>query len=403
MNPGDAHADGRILILDDDPQVGQTVAWMAENLGMQSRATTNPTRFFELLEEWPPSHIVLDLVMPAMDGVEIMRHLAGRHCQARIIISSGVGTRVLDAARRAAAEHALPVAGVLPKPFTTDKLEDLLHRGTELAAGETVAASHLPPEIPPAWIEQALKTREIEVAYQPKVACGDGSVMGFEVLARWHHPQHGVIPPDRFVPVAEANGLIRSLTERVLESSLIWMAGRDAVESRVTPLTLAVNLSARCLDDVTFADHLAGQCRDHGIEPERVTLELTETAAMEDTVTALDLLTRLRMKGFHLAIDDFGTGYSSMVQLTRLPFSELKIDKSFTIAATASEEARTIVRSTIDLSRSLGLEAVAEGVEDAATLELLQELRCDMAQGYYIAPPMPPDAIADWLTAWRQQ
>jgi EAL domain-containing protein (putative c-di-GMP-specific phosphodiesterase class I)/ActR/RegA family two-component response regulator len=393
-------ADRRLLILDDDANVGQTVGLMAESLGVDYRATTEPARFFELLDEWQPSHIVLDLVMPGMDGVEVMRQLAQRHCQATIIISSGVGSRVLDAARRAAAEHQLPVAGVLPKPFSTGSLDGLLRNG-KAAAGSDTAAADPGVDIGPDWFRRALEQGQISVVYQPKVACRDRSLVGFEALARWHHPVHGSIPPDRFIPLAEASGMIQPLTERVLETCLDWIAGLPGGEPSAIPWTIAVNLSAKNLDDVTFADHLAARCEARGVGPERVTLELTETAAMEDTVTALDLLTRLRMKGFHIAIDDFGTGYSSMVQLARLPFSELKIDKSFTMAAAESEEARTIIRSTIDLGHSLGLEVAAEGVEDADTLHLLEKLGCDMAQGNYIARPMAATAVADWLTDWR--
>jgi EAL domain-containing protein (putative c-di-GMP-specific phosphodiesterase class I) len=150
--------------------------------------------------------------------------------------------------------------------------------------------------------------------------------------------------------------------------------------------------------DFQLGDFASGLCRELTIDPGRVIFELTESSAMTDPVAALNLLTRVRMKGFQLSIDDFGTGYSSMVQLVRLPFSEIKVDKSFVMAAAQSQEARTVTKSIVDLGHSLGLIVTAEGVEDALTLEFLNTIGCNLAQGYFIGRPMPGAAVNDWIT-----
>ncbi|GHC30706.1 EAL domain-containing response regulator [Aidingimonas halophila] len=390
----------RILILDDDPGVGRTIAFMSERLGLQSRSVDNAHDFFEALHQWRPAYVVIDLIMPDMDGVEVMRQLARLRSTVAIIISSGVGTRVLDAAERAAAEHRLNVLGVLSKPFTRQKLQDILGQVSRMPqhpmdGDQDVASPFGLPDITEQALLEAIEQDQFTMVYQPKIACRDNSVVGFEALVRWQHPEGGLIRPDHFIPLAESLDMIDPLTDVVIEQSLGWVATMQYLPS----LSLAINLSAKTLVNHEFADRLAARCLEKSVKPGRITLEMTETAAMEDSVMALELLTRLRMKGFHVAIDDFGTGYSSMVQLARLPFSELKVDKSFVMTAASSEEARTIIHSTVELGHSLGLDVVAEGVEDGNALAFLKTIGCDYAQGYYIARPMPTHHVTGWLNA----
>ncbi len=374
------------------------MAFMAESLGMEARSVVKASDFFDALSQWQPTHVVIDLIMPDMDGVEVMRQLARLECDVAIIISSGVGTRVLDAAERAAAEHRLNVLGVLSKPFTRQKLQDALgqssrspvsRQGEGLDAVDSVGGF----EVTETALREAIGQNQFIMVYQPKIACRDNSVVGFEALVRWQHPDAGIITPDRFIPMAESLDLIDPLTDLIIEQSLQWVSALQHEPA----MSLAINLSAKTLVNLDFADRLAVRCRRQTVRPGQVTLEMTETAAMEDSVMALELLTRLRMKGFHVAIDDFGTGYSSMMQLARLPFSELKVDKSFVMTATSSEEARTIIRSTVELGHSLGLDVVAEGVEDGGALAFLRDIGCDYAQGYFIARPMPTHRISGWL------
>lgn len=396
----------RLLILDDDAAVAQTIAFIAENAGLDARITTTSTDFFTVLEEWSPDYIALDLVMPEMDGVEVLRLLAYRRCHAMIVLTSGVGSRVLGAAERSAAEHGLNVIGVVSKPFSAKAFHSILNSGAisdplgvnEGAAHELAVNEH--------HLKHALDERQFVMVYQPKVYCATGRLAGFEALVRWHHPTAGVILPDAFIGDMESLGLISRLTEQVLEQSLGWFAEyfgahrERCVTAGREPLSLSINISARNLLDLEFADRLVARCSDLSVDPADLIFELTETSAMDDPTLSLDLLTRLRMKGFQLSIDDFGTGYSSMVQLVRLPFSEVKVDKSFVMTVRRSQESRTVIKSIVDLGRSLGLRTSAEGVEDAPSMELLRQVGCDMAQGFYIAPPMYGDRVLTWLAGY---
>lgn len=385
----------RLLILDDDDTVGTTTALIAERSGFEARACTEPTRFFELLDDWDPTHIVLELVMPDPDGIKIMRRLTERRCDAAVIVTSGIGVRVLDAAARAAAEHGLNIVGVLAKPFAPAKLRALLQAVLPLTGKwrfESAAMAAVIEED----LARALKSKEIEAYFQPQIACATRALVGFEILARWNHPEAGLITPDRFVPVAERTDLIDDLTVQIVDQALDWLAASRPEAA----LDLSINLSPLTLGNVDLADRLADLCTEHVVDPKRIVFEVTETSAMGDQIASLDLLTRLRIKGFQLAIDDFGRGYSSLVQLARLPFSVLKIDKSFVIEAAWSEEARVIVRSIISLGHSLGLRVVAEGVEEAWTLDFLRDNGCDYAQGYFIGGPMTGGAALVWATTY---
>ncbi|MDZ7670907.1 MAG: EAL domain-containing protein [Gammaproteobacteria bacterium] len=404
-------SEGRLLILDDDPMTGQTMQSIAEFAGMEVRSTTSHEDFFGTVGQWLPDVIALDLIMPGMDGVEVMSELAVRGCDASIIITSGVGSRVLDAAARSAGEHGLNIVGVLPKPFLPAALRDLLSKCVP-AEQRSDPVSPAPLQAPrrvnltEADLDLALERNELFVVYQPKLHCQSGALAGFEALVRWQHPDLGIVPPDRFIGLAERSGRMDALTRTVFTQALDWFtelrrgagpAGEQVLSTQtLNSLTLSLNVSAVTLGSVDLFDWLEALCESHGLTPDRLILELTETSAMEDPIASLDMMTRLRMKGFQLSIDDFGTGYSSMLQLVRLPFSEIKVDKSFVLTASNSEESRTVIRSVVDLGRSLGLRSTAEGVEDAATLDYLRRIGCDLAQGFHIARPMPGDDVVPW-------
>jgi EAL domain-containing protein (putative c-di-GMP-specific phosphodiesterase class I)/ActR/RegA family two-component response regulator len=378
----------RVLVLDDDEAVARTMCDALAGAGHEARSTTSADRFFALLAQWEPSHLVVDLVMPEVDGLSILGSLAESGCKAPIIISSGMGGRVLAAAQRFAVEHGLFIAGVLPKPFTSATLDGLLAK-----APPAVTASNMQPDsasVTAAALSAAIARGRLGVAFQPKFALPGSRLCGFEALARWHDPEHGHVPPSLFVPLAERHGLIDALTETVLQQALSWFASLPHGDE----LSIAVNVSAPTMEDPDFARRLTGLCRDHGVAPEQVTLELTETIANDEGAPALGQLTRLRLHGFQIALDDFGTGHATMTAVARLPFSELKVDRSFVMGATTSNEDRAVVASVIDLGRNLGLRTCAEGIEDADTLALLTDLGADVAQGFYLGLPMPGDEAA---------
>jgi diguanylate cyclase (GGDEF)-like protein/PAS domain S-box-containing protein len=246
-------------------------------------------------------------------------------------------------------------------------------------------------------LRRALEGDELFLHYQPRLELQSPAVLGAEALVRWRHPKRGMMPPARFIPLAEQGGLIKPLTRWVLGAALAqcqsWrQQGRD--------LAVSVNLSARNLQDHELVEHIVGLLQARSLPPRFLRLELTESAVMADQSHAADILGRLKASGVEVAIDDFGTGYSSLAYLHQLPVSELKIDKSFVMGMTALEQEDTrIVRSTTELGHSLGLSVVAEGVENQRTLELLGAIGCDGAQGYHIARPMPAPELDEWLSA----
>ncbi|HEX2038922.1 MAG TPA: EAL domain-containing protein [Acidimicrobiales bacterium] len=243
-------------------------------------------------------------------------------------------------------------------------------------------------------LRRGIEDRNLLLHYQPKADMRTGGVRGVEALVRWVHPEHGVIPPDEFIPLAEHTGLIRTLTLFVLDEAL---AQCRAWQDEGVQLGVAVNLSVRNLYDPSFADEVRGLLERHRIAPELLELEITESVIMADPLRAMSVLGLLSALGVGLSLDDFGVGYSSLAYLKRLPVTEIKIDKSFVMNITSDESDALIVRSTIGLARSLGLRTVAEGVETEESWARLVALGCDVAQGYFLCRPKPAEELADWL------
>jgi len=239
-------------------------------------------------------------------------------------------------------------------------------------------------------LRRAIDEDQLTVHYQPRVDLGTGAVIGAEALVRWQHPERGLLQPDSFIPLAEQTGLIRPMTSCVLRAALRecsgWRAaGRD--------LSVSVNLSVRSLLDPDLVTEVAGLLRESGLPASALELEITETTAMVEPVRSLVVLGELHALGVQLSLDDYGTGHSSLAYLSELPVDALKIDRSFVQAMDSSAQDATIVRSTIDLARNLGLQVVAEGVETAESWQMLAALGCDSAQGYWLARPEPAGGV----------
>jgi diguanylate cyclase (GGDEF)-like protein len=245
-------------------------------------------------------------------------------------------------------------------------------------------------------LRTALSRDRIEVHVQPQAALSTGETVSVEALVRWNHAELGSIPPDEFIPIAERSGLVGLITTHVLDASLAAVADwrRQGVE-----LGIAVNLSARSLQDTDLVDEVSRLLRRHGVPASRLTLEVTESSVMADPARAIALLHQLRSLGVRLSVDDFGTGYSSLSYLKRLPVQEVKIDRSFVTGLSSQGDDVAIVRAIVDLGRHLGLEVVAEGVEDQATWDLLASMGCDLVQGWHLGRAMPVAELVPWLRA----
>jgi EAL domain-containing protein (putative c-di-GMP-specific phosphodiesterase class I)/CheY-like chemotaxis protein len=373
----------RLLLIDDEPAFGRLVKTVAQDFGFEVVITDDPGSFAKTARSWNPTVIVLDLKMPGTDGIQLLRSLAADQCTAQIVISSGSDQKVLEAAMQLGRERGLNMDGVLQKPIRIDAMREMLARLTRL-----------PNELLSTGLPDAIRSNHLFLEYQPKFDCDLRRFTGVEALIRWRHPCHGVILPDEFITLAEKTDVIHQLTDWVVAAGAkqvaIW---RD--ENLI--LDVAVNISAKDVEDLDLPERLERHCADAGIDPASMTLELTETGAMRQAVQMMDVLTRLRLKGFKLSIDDFGTGYSSLVQLQRLPFTEVKIDRSFVMNMTRNQGCRVIAEIIVELGRRLGLRTVAEGVEDGVTLDALIEMGCQTAQGYYLCRPIPAADLLPFL------
>ena len=371
----------RLLVVDDQPDILDFVGQVAEALGFEVRLANNATEFRAALGDFRPTVMILDLQMPQTDGVELIRELGRTGTSAAILISSGMDQRVLTSAEQLGVAHGLKMAGILQKPIMLADLEAVLL--------QHVQAPRVPTEDE---LRRAIDRAQLLVHYQPKCKLSEGrwAVVGVEGLIRWQHPDAGLIYPDAFIPLAESTGLIAALTDFVLQEGIRQLG---TWHGQGLDLDLSVNLSPRLVRELDFPDRLADMMRNHALDNSRLTLEITETAALEDPARTRDILTRLRVKNFGLSLDDFGTGYSSLTQLYRMPFNELKVDKSLGLELHQSREARTIVRSLVELAHNLGLKVCTEGVETAAALQFLEVAGSDYAQGYYLGRPMAASAI----------
>ncbi len=249
-------------------------------------------------------------------------------------------------------------------------------------------------------LRQAIQNEELFLLYQPKVHLESETVIGVEALVRWNHPEYGVIPPDQFISLSEQTGLIKPLTFWVLKTA---MAQSKAWEREGIHLSVAVNLSVRSLRDLRLVDQIFDLIYRADFRPENLELEITESIIMDDPTRAMEIVTCLGEKGIKFALDDFGTGYSSMSYLKRLPIHSIKIDRSFIKDMLDETDNEVIVRSMIDLAHNLGINIIAEGVEDQETLDRLARIGCDEIQGYFFSPPISGDEMMHWASAWTKK
>jgi EAL domain-containing protein (putative c-di-GMP-specific phosphodiesterase class I) len=386
MSSEKPRAGNRILIVDDHRHFGELLGEIARTEGFEVLVSEKPQEFLDQLERFRPSVVSVDLMMPEVDGIELLRELAVRRCEASVFVTSGVDLRTLTTVRSLGREFGLKIAGLIPKPVRVAQFREMLE-------GVKVDPSPVTAEA----FQEALDEDRIFLVYQPKVDLRSGRITGAEALARWRLPNGDLLHPDSFMPMVEKSGLSDALTgwvlEQAIEDAAAWHHGG-------TELRIAVNLSGLNLQDRSLPERILQICESRELPPSALTLELTETATMQDTLRMMDVFVRLRVRGFELSIDDFGTGYSSLVQLQRLPFSEIKIDRSFVVSMLESSDSRAIVRAVIELGHALDLSVVAEGVESELALLMLAEMRCDVAQGFFISEPLTTDGVAEFAATW---
>ncbi|MFZ2300366.1 MAG: EAL domain-containing response regulator [Gallionella sp.] len=387
----------KILIIDDDPFILKLLTQMLANLGCNSATACDSGH--AALEEIDshnghPDLILLDINMPEMDGVEFVRYLVERHYSGSIILISGEGERMLLTAVTLVQAHNIPVLGHLHKPVTPEGLAALLRKWSPPSQGKPqMAKKYYGAD----EVRAAIANGELINYYQPKVAVATGRVMGIETLVRWQHPLDGMLLPGEFIGVAETHGLIDGLSRVVLVNAL---AQAKVWQDMGLVLQLAVNISMDNLASLDFADFATGQAAAAGVPPQQVVLEVAENRIPANDLRApLETLARLRLKRFRLSIDGFGTGHSSLPQLRNTPFDELKIDRSIVHGAWAGKTEQEKYDACLGMARQLGMETVAVGVEDHDDWNFLRRTKCGLAQGYFIAKPMPAADLPAWIAA----
>lgn len=389
----------KILVLDDEPFMLKLLARMLTNQGFTSVTLCESGRAaLDRVDgvDTRPNLILLDLNMPEMDGIEFVRHLVERSYTGSLILISGEDERMLQTVEKLVQAHKITVLGHIRKPVKPEALSALLEKWVPSSLDSPKAQKVYGAD----EVRAAINNGELVNYYQPKVTVATGKLAGVETLVRWRHPVHGIVPPDQFIGVAEANGLIDDLTRIVLTSALVQA---KAWQEAGLTLRVAVNVAMDSLASLDFLGFVTGLTAKTGIPPQQIVLEVTESQLMGDARIPLEILTRLRLKRFRLSIDDFGTGHSSLAQLRDIPFDELKIDQGFVHRAWAVETLRAMYDASLALARQLGMEVVAEGVEDRDDWDLLLRTGCDLAQGAFISRPMPAEDLPGWMDVWQER
>jgi EAL domain-containing protein (putative c-di-GMP-specific phosphodiesterase class I)/ActR/RegA family two-component response regulator len=390
--PDGQQARRQLLVIDDDPRVSRMMAMIATGAGFEVTCAQGPEQFFAALEGESPSHVAVDLLMPELDGVEILRELAARRCRARVIITSGMGSHILEAALRLARERGLNVKGILPKPFYPQTLRALLTDSpTDAEGGAALLIAH-GIVIDEGAIRVALNERQFRIALQPQVD-RQLRLRGFEVLVRWDHPTAGEILPEQFMPLAESTAGIHYITVQVAEDAIDWLV-REFPASEVR---LGLNLAHANFANAGLVDHLAWLCRDRGLSPRRLELEIAEAQAPEQHADMLDMAARLRLKEFSVVLDHYGSSQALLTNLTEMPLTGLKLDRSLVSTVTDRPPSLTAIQSITRLASTLGLDTTAVGVASRSALDLLLASGCRNFQGRFVAPAMTPVEVSRWL------
>lgn len=381
-----------VLVVDDDPTMTTLIDLLLRSFNIARTETLNEgAAALEHLTTRTVDLLICDLNMPEMDGVQLMNRIASLERRPAIILLSGEDPRILDSSRQFAEAKRLVVLGVLRKPVARESLMELLcryrpelgHRDHEQRRASLDANDLI----------NGLGGGALHLAYQPKVDLRSGVLVGVESLLRWNDPLRGSVDPADVVSAAERHGLIDELTLAILARAA---RDRSFAANQGLATNFAINLSLRNLKEASIVERMHGIVTNTHNEPSGFTLEITETHLIDDVAGVLEALIRLRLLGFKISLDDYGTGASTMQMLSRLPSTELKIDRSFVAAAPHSKLGRAFLKSAIELGLQMGQSVVAEGIETEGERALALELGCQFGQGFLFARPLAFDALLAW-------
>jgi len=379
----------RLLVLDDDPDMCALVVSAATSAGYQATSSTDFDGFAASLTR-DTSVVVLDLMMPEVDGIQVLRYLSSQNYAADIVLISGYDKKVLKVAGQLAEALGLKLRASIQKPVNLKSLQEIFSKRGDTRQPSQASARGSDSSTDPETLRRAITDDQLFVHYQPQYHIKSRKLAGMEALVRWQHPTMGALPAAAFIEAFETAGLIDELTWLVVRKVL---ADKKVSGSRSRNIAVSLNISTRSLRDLSLPEKLLSVITHHGGQPADFILEITESGLIRELHTALDVLARMRLKGFGLSIDDFGTGYAMMQQLQRVPARELKLDMSFTQSMLHDESANIIVRKTLELAHDLDMQVVAEGVETAEQLRALAEYGCEVAQGHWLGRPGAIDAL----------
>ena len=383
------------LIVDDDGAVAKLLARCLDSLGYRAEWTSDPSRLRPALASGAYSHIMLDLQLPDVNGLQLLSATESNDQKCEIILVSGHGDRVLQSAMRAARARGFAVSAVLEKPFSLISLSAAIEKSreesgigtpTHIAAQQTAASRFGAAEL-----LGALDRREIRPWLQPKISLRTGDLVGFEALARWHHSERGTLSPALFLQAFSDCGLAHMLFVHIVQQCC------EVIEElQARNLSLAVNAEPETLSDRFVLDHLqrVSAAQPHGVG--RIEIEVIEAGNRRILPNELDALLDLKMLGFSLVMDDYGAGWSSSLRFLEVPFSQIKLDREFISGVATSKETAALVEAAVRSARSLEAIVTAEGIEDYKTLAKVTEIGCDLAQGFFIAPPMDVRSALAW-------
>jgi EAL domain-containing protein (putative c-di-GMP-specific phosphodiesterase class I)/CheY-like chemotaxis protein len=384
----------RVLVLDDVESQRAAMKDALNCIGVQEVLCAVNCRealgIMEAAENYRFDAVLCSLDMVSKDSECLMRN-AGQRIDGYILMSD-FAKEIVAAPNDIEREYKVNVLGLVPKQADLHMLEQLLTKHAEVARPPTHDVAL------PDWSHDelcnALHDGQFVPYFQPKVELRSGRPVGVEVLARWHHPKFGLIEPASFIPTIERFGLADQLFDHLfkqaLESAQEWAA-------RHWDIGMAINVTPSTLQDTQLPERLKSSVEQHGLDPSLVTLELTETMAVDQPERVRESVLQLRAYGFKLSVDDFGTGYSGLQQLNSLPFTELKIDRSFVAGMMEREKSIAILESIVGLANRLCLNIVAEGIETRGELEFIQSLGCRLGQAFMFARPMPQERLIGYL------
>ena len=393
-------AELNFVVVQDDALQRQNLTVLLSNMGAGNviDLRDGPSALALLQDQSQSIDIgFIDLQMPGMDGMELIRHMGKFDSDTAIVMSGVVDPALILSVETLSKAHGIDLLGFMQKPAVEEALALMIQRYNARRMKAADKAAMITPRFSLDDVLLALDDNQIRPWFQPKVELASGQVRGVEAFARWHHPSFGIVLPAHFIPVLEHHNQLDRLTRTMIDQSA---AACRRWHDAGFLVSVSINLGSALLSDPRIADQIAEQVAAHHLEAPFVIFEITESALRSDTPVCLENMLRLRMKGFELSVDDYGTGNASMQQLLRIPFSELKIDRSFVAGAAENAALGLVLSSSLALASKLDRLSVAVGIETRDEWNLLKKMGCTYGQGYYIAKPMEAVALPEWMAEW---